>query len=508
MVKITDRQALVNWEEYRLNLSRSTAVDTNETEAERIKRKASLEANPEAWFAYYFPNYYKSKPAKFHLKATKRLLNNERWYEVRAWSRELAKSTRAMFEVLNLSLTGQIKNVLLVSNSLDNAERLLTPFRINLESNNRIKNDYGDQQNLGQWEAVEFTTRKGVSFRAIGAGQSPRGTRNESYRVDFLLIDDFDTDEECRNQKVITQKWNWLEQALLPTVSISGCYRILFNGNIIAKDCCITRAIKKAKHVDIINIRDKDGRSTWPEKNSEEDIDFFLSLVSHASAQKEFFNNPITEGTTFKEVKWGEIPALNKFRFLVAYGDPSPSNRENKNNSHKFVGLIGELDGNFYIVNCYLDHVTNEKFIEWFYFLEEYAKEKTQIYNYVENNSLQDPFYEQVLKPLILEMGKRRSHYMFLTPDERKKPEKFARIEGNLEPLNRQGRLILNIAEKDNLNMQRLEEQFKAVDPQLSSNTDGPDGVEGGVWIINSKMVSIAPNSITMGTKHKNSKRF
>lgn len=189
MVKITDRQALINWEEYRLNLSRSTAIDTSETEAERLKRIASLEADSEAWFAYYFPNYYKSKPAKFHVKATKRLLKNERWYEVRAWSRELAKSTRSMFEVLYLSLTGQIKNVLLVSNSLDNAERLLTPFRINLESNNRIKNDYGDQQNIGQWEAVEFTTKKGVSFRAIGAGQSPRGTRNESYRVDFLLID-------------------------------------------------------------------------------------------------------------------------------------------------------------------------------------------------------------------------------------------------------------------------------------------------------------------------------
>lgn len=506
MGKLTDRQALQYWEDFRLNLERSTSIDIEESEAEKSKRIAKLEADPEAWFAYYFPNYYTSKPAKFHLKATKRLLANSKWYEVRAWSRELAKSVRSMMEVLYLGLTGEVKNVLLVSNSQDNAKRLLKPFMINLESNNRIKNDYGDQESLGSWEDGEFTTRKGVSFRAIGAGQSPRGTRNESYRVDFLLIDDFDTDEECRNTKVINQKWNWLEQALLPTVSISGKYRILFNGNIIAKDCCITRAIGKAKHVDVINIRDKSGKSVWPDKNTEENIDFFLSMISYASAQKEFFNNPVTEGTIFKEVRWGEVPRIERFKFLVAYGDPAPSNKENKDNCYKFVGLLGELEGNFYVITCYLEHAINSKFIGWFYDLEDYVKGRTQVFNYVENNSLQDPFYEQVLKPLIFDLGKLRSHYMFLVPDERKKPDKYARIEGNLEPINRQGRLIFNIAEKTNPHMQRLEEQFKAVDPQLSSHVDGPDGVEGAVWVLNSKSLQLAP--IKIGNKFKNTKRY
>lgn len=509
MVKLTDRQAIIAWEEFRDNLIKSTVVDFNETEAEKAKRISKLEENPEEWFKYYFPNYYKSAPAPFHIKATKRLLKNKRWYEVRAWSRELAKSVRSMFETLYLSLaTNEVRNVILVSNSYDNAVRLLTPFQINLESNARIINDYGEQLQPGHWETGEFTTKKGVSFRALGAGQSPRGTRNEDLRVDMLIIDDFDTDEECRNAKIIDQKWMWLEQALFPTVSISGNYRILFNGNIIAKDCCITRAMKKAMHVDIINIRDKNGKSVWPSKNSEADIDLFLSLISYSSAQKEFFNNPITEGSVFKEVRWDVVPPLHKFKYLVLYGDPAPSNKENKDGSYKFVGLLGELEGKFYIINCFLDRATNTRFIEWFYDLEDYVKDKTQIYRYVENNSLQDPFYEQVLQPLILEMGKKRNHYVFLTPDERKKPDKFARVEGNLEPLNRQGKLIFNIAEKNNLNMQRLEEQFKAVDPQLSSHIDGPDGVEGGVWILNSKRLAIRQSDIYIGPSARNSKRY
>ena len=68
--------------------------------------------------------------------------------------------------------------------------------------------------------------------------------------------------------------------------------------------------------MDIINIRGKDGLSVWPEKNSEEDIDLFLSLVSAAAAQKEFFNNPVVDGGVFAEITYGKVPALSRFKFL------------------------------------------------------------------------------------------------------------------------------------------------------------------------------------------------
>lgn len=194
---------------------------------------------------------------------------HERWYEVRAWSRELAKSARAMMEIIKLALTRRVRNVLLISNSQDNAQRLLLPFMANLEENQRIIQDYGTQKKPGAWETGEFTCQSGCSFRAIGAGQSPRGTRNKNFRPDCILIDDIDTDEECRNPERIKAKWKWLEEALIPTMSVSGHYRVLFNGNIIAADCCITRAIEKAEelkakgigHVDVINIR---GKTAYP----------------------------------------------------------------------------------------------------------------------------------------------------------------------------------------------------------------------------------------------------
>lgn len=75
-----------------------------------------------------------------------------------------------------LTLTGLKRNVILTSNSFDNAVRLLDPFRANLEANGRIIAYYGKQQSLGSWTEDEFITKQGVAFRALGAGQSPRGS--------------------------------------------------------------------------------------------------------------------------------------------------------------------------------------------------------------------------------------------------------------------------------------------------------------------------------------------
>ncbi|PKP09863.1 MAG: hypothetical protein CVU09_09545 [Bacteroidetes bacterium HGW-Bacteroidetes-4] len=504
VLKADDKRALLDWSEYRENLIKLTSVEYEPEEAKRVRIK-HLEKNPEEWFKYYFPNYAYAEPAEFHKKATKRIMSNDNWYEVRAWSRELAKSTRGMMEFIFMAMTGKLKNIVLVSHSYDQAEILLKPFKINFESNQRLINDYGIQEKPGEWTSGLFVIRAGCSFCAIGSGQSPRGFKNEEIRPDGILIDDIDTDEEARNPERIKTKWKWIEEALFFSMSVSKRKLILFLGNIIGKDTCITRAIKKADYASIVNIRDKNGISSWAAKNTEEAIDWMLNKVSYAAGQKEFFNNPISEGSVFKEMRWGKVPPLSKFPFLLKYGDPAPSNKENKSNSNKANLLLGMLGGKLYVITGYLEQVTNSKFVNWYWDLEDYVKGKNITYNYIENNSLQDPFYEQVFLPLFKETAITRQKAIYPTPDERKKPDKFTRIEGNLEPLNRLGNLILNEAERNNPHMLRLEEQFKLVEPTLSANVDGPDAVEGGYWVILTKLKVVKKEDIATGPRGRQS---
>jgi len=509
-MKPDEKRASGYWDDYRRNLKAATTVDRSISFAEREKLRKRLESDPVAWMLEMFPNYCRSPFARFQVRAIARIIEHPEWYEVLSWSRELAKSTVVMMVVLYLALTGKKKNVLLVSNSQDNANRLLEPFRINLDSNQRISYYYGQQQDVGSWTEGAFRTKKGVSFRALGAGQSPRGTRNESIRPDVILSDDIDTDQDCLNPEIIAKRWSWIEQALIPTRSISEPLLLIFAGNIIARDCCITRAGAKADNWDVINIRDKNGKSTWPEKNSEEQIDRVLSTISTRSQQQEYFNNPVAEGTIFKEMRWGKVPPLSRFQLLLNYGDPAPSNKTSKKGliPNKAMFLCGLLDGNLYVITGYLDSVTNPAYVDWYYQVKEFVKDKTQVYNYIENNSLQDPFYEQVFIPLFAQAAKTKGVIIPISPDNRKKPDKFSRIEGNLEPLNRAGRLILNEQEKGNPHMIRLEEQFKLVAPGLPAPADGPDSVEGAFFILQQKIAANMAGSMVIGRREINSKRI
>lgn len=507
-----DIQKQKRWQKLLDAVQKATVVNLHENADEKRARIAKLEANAEQWFEYYFPNFYSSKPAAFHINATKRILKNAEWYEVRAWSRELAKSTRSMMEDLFLLLTKKKRSKLLISNSLDNAIRLMEPYIVQLEANQRIIADYGKQQKIGNWTDAEITTKSGFSMRALGAGQSPRGTRKDEVRPDIIEFDDFDTDEECLNPDIIDKKWKWINEAVIPTRSISKATLIRWNGNLIAEDCCIQRARKLADYVEIVNIRNADGKSSWPNKNSEKDIDRVLSTVSFSAQQKEYYNNPHTEGKVFRDITWGKVPPLHKFPFLVVYADPATSNKDRgtgrtANNSSKAVFVVGKLEHKFYIISGFLDHVANAVFVDWLYGSKNAIGDKTQGYVYIENNTLQEPFYDQVLKPLIFEQSKKHKNLLPILPDTRKKPDKFFRIEGTLEPLNRMGLLVFNEAEKDNPHFQRLEAQFKSVSPR-SKTMDGPDCIEGGVWIINNKLFDLGASIHITKRNNQNQKRY
>lgn len=508
MASAKDKQAVREWDEYVKALRTDTALEADKSKADIEKHRQSLERDPVAWMKYMFPNYATAEFAPFHKRFIKRAIENQEWYEVISWARELAKDTVVMMTMMYLNLTGKKKFTLFVSSSYDAACDLLLPYMLNFEGNSRINAYYGEQKKWGNWENGNFTTRCGARYIALGSGQSPRGKKNESLRPDSIILTDLDTDEDCRNKDTINKRWDWVEKALIPTRSVSKPLLVLMLGNVIAKDCCVVRASKMADHWDVINIRDKNGNSTWPDKNTEDMIDRVLSKISTKAAQGEYYNNPLSEGDTFKEMVWGKCPDIRTMKFVVNYSDPATSNKDKQKTgaSFKAMFLMGYKEGRYYVYTGYLDQVNNAKFVDWFYGIRDYVNNRTQVYNYIENNTLQDPFYEQVFRPLFNQFAKEKGH-IGIIPDTRKKPDKYVRIEGNLEPVNRNGQLILNIDQKDNPHMQRLEEQFLLVSPQLKAPADGPDCIEGAKFILDIKRSQLGGDTISMGHRPRNNKR-
>ena len=518
-MKQTEKQSVDYWNSEHRRTMEETGLPGDFQYADIERHKKELEANPLAWMKFFFPRYATAEFAKFQKKYIRRVIDNPEWYEVLSWARELGKDTVTMMAMIYLNLTGKKKFTIFVSSSYDAACDLLMPYMVNYQSNQRIKAYYGEQKQFGTWEIGDFTTTCGARYVALGAGQSPRGKKNEELRPDSIICTDLDTDEDCRNKDTIDKRFDWVEKALYFTRSMSKPLLFILLGNMIAKDCCVVRAAKKANHHDVVNIRMvkigkpdpvndyKYGKSVWPEKNTEEMIDNVLSKVSFKAGQQECFNNPISEGDVFKEVTFGKVPSLKSFRFLVAYADPAASNNiKERSSSTKALWLVGMLGANVYIIKGFLDRVVNDEFVNWFYYIRDFVKEQTQTRYYIENNTLQNPFYEQVFKPLFLEKGKESGHYIGITPDTRKKPDKYSRVEGNLEPVNRAGRLIFNIAEKDDPHMQRLVDQFKLFNEKMKSPADGPDAIEGAYYILNQKHQAVTSDDVKV-FKKRNTKR-
>lgn len=305
------------------------------------------------------------------------------------------------------------------------------------------------------------------------------------------------------------KKIAWMEQALIPTRSISSPTRILVNGNIIS-DNCMVKYLGTSTYVDkfdIINIRDKNGKSSWPQKNTEADIDRVLATISYESAQKEYFNNPMDGGIVFKELHDGKIPSLRRCKVLI-YADPATSNKDVSNGSCKAIGVIAACGLTYYVCKVRVDTMSTTHFVEALFDTYRWAvihgAENVRVY--IENNSLQAPFFEQVLQPAIFEESHKRGELLPVVPDTRDKKDKYTRIEGTLEPINRAGLLIFNEAETNDPDMKRMKAQMRNVSPK-QKKMDGPDMLEGAVFILKQDAALHAGDGIYC-VKRTNNKRI
>jgi hypothetical protein len=517
MTQAEQKKAIALWDAHCQDVTTHTVVNEAESKAEQLARIRAVRKDYAAFVARYFSHWCTDKntgkiipSAEFHIDAATKILHNPNFTAVFKWARGHAKSTHMnVFIPLWLMCQEQksINVMVLVGKSQDNANTLLADIQAELQYNSLYAHDFGDQYDSGHWASGEFVTRSGVAFFARGRGQSPRGLRYRENRPDYIVIDDLDDDELCLSEERVKRLTRWVKEALFGAFGAAGG-RFIMVGNLIAQSSVLANiAASDGVYVTQVNVRRNNGRPAWPELWTEEMIQRKEAFMSLASFQKEYMNNPITEGAVFNEMHWGKMPNLKKFRFLCCYGDPSPSNNKNKTNSMKAVWLIGALGGVFYVIDGRVDKATNAEFVDWFYDLNAAAPESVQVYNLIENNTLQDPFYQQVFIPMFMKHDK-TARSINISPDERKKPDKFSRIEGGLEPLNRQGRLVLNADKKDDPHFKRLEEQFLLLTPQLKAPADGADCIEGGVWWLDQKTATLADGSAYLLNKQHNNKRI
>ena len=259
-----------------------------------------------------------------------------------------------------------------------------------------------------------------------------------------------------------------------------------------------------------------EGVSVWPEKNTEAMIDEVLAQVSAASAQKECFNNPVVEGTYFKEITWGAVPPLNKFPFLISYGDPAPSNRTTHRKGVKALGsfksnvLLGILDGRLYVITAFLKAMspmmsssigTTTKRITSATVRRSTTTSRITSYRIPSTIKCSSRFsFKRPLNGNSSSLSHPTSELNRINSPELKATSSRSTLGGQPDFQHRRKR--------ESPHATTPEEQFKLFDDGLPAPADGPDAVEGGYFVAQRKVAAITPTAWSIGTRPVNKKRY
>ncbi|MBO7438256.1 MAG: phage terminase large subunit [Bacteroidales bacterium] len=484
------KKAYDRWQLHKDEIAAATSVQHADTPEERKARICRLRRDYNAFVEYYFPHYVvnaqtgkATKCAPFHVRAAKTILKNPNLKAAFVWARGHAKSTH-MDIFIPLWLLAQeqppLHTMVLVSKSEDMAKTLLSDIQAELESNQRYIDDYGLQRSDGDWQDGEFVTKSGAAFFARGRGQSPRGLRYKANRPDYVVIDDIDDDELCRNEKRVSDTLKWVKEALFGALD-GGRGRFIIVGNLIAKNSVLQGIVDTPGVQTIqVNVYDKDGNPSWADKYTPEEIAEARSFMGERSFQKEMMNNPIIDGSVFKQsdITFGKMLPLHRYRQLVCYTDPSF--KSSATADYKATALVGITpDGYFHVIKMYAAQTTVGEMVNWHYDIDKFISGKAAVTYYMEANFMQDLMLDEFRKA-----GESYGKHIPIVGDKRQKGEKFARIEA-MQPLFERGLVILNEAEQNAPGMKVLQEQLLMFAHGSGAHDDAPDAVESAVWMLN-----------------------
>lgn len=480
-------------------IKRSSKIDINETQKDKLARIARLERDYVAWFEYYFSNYAKCKCAWFHKRLARLIIENKQIRALAEWYRSAAKSVHIDLGIpLFLYLVrNDLRFMLLIGETDPKAKKLLAGIQAQLQYNERLKNDYGAKFQAGDWADGDFSTVDGVRFMAIGFGSSPRGARQDDQRPDYIVVDDIDNRKHVNNDRLMDDGVNYI------TEDVWGCFdaadgateRFVYANNNFHKNS-ITNRLKEyyqtttkrekseglTSNYQIVTVNAVKDLSrfdpSWPEKTSSDYWRRKYTQTPYRSFMREYMNTHIADGAVFQhqDIVYGKILPMQSYDALTFYGDLSYKDA----GDYKAMILVGKIGKEFHVLSVYLAQGSRAKLAAWLYDLYEKRNlARFNIHYYIEGLFAMDEFVHD----FDLE-GDKRGYYIPVVADRRPKKDKYDRIE-SLSGYFERHNVIFNEAESGNPHMVTLIDQLLAFAKGSRANDDGPDALHGAITDLN-----------------------
>lgn len=224
-----------------------------------------------------------------------------------------AKSTNFTFkDSLHAALYLYKHYIIILSDSSDQAEGFLSDIKTEMEDNQEIRLDFGNQQGK-VWKSTVILTTGGVKIEAIGSGKKVRGRRHGAWRPDLLVLDDIENDENVNTPDQRRKLDSWFKKA----VSKAGdTYTdIMYIGTILHYDSLLSNTLKNPEYESrtyraVISFSDRDDLwDKWTELYTN------LFDPDHKQHAREFYLEHEAEMLKGTEVLWPE--KLDYYKLMV-----------------------------------------------------------------------------------------------------------------------------------------------------------------------------------------------
>ncbi len=490
------------WQEYLEEVKQIVSGRSvpSETHDEKLKRIARLKGDFVAFCEYYYPHYMAGPFGWFHKRAAKLCIANPKIFAVLEWPRGHAKSifTNVMLPMFLLA-NGQLRGMIIASATQDKAIGLLMDIRAELEANERFISDYGEQVTQGSWQSDTFMAKGSIGFWAYGRGQSPRGARKGANRPNYISVDDIDDKKLVKNQVLVKEAVDWVLEDLQGCFDVKHGGRFMVAGNRIHRYSVLAHLVGDMEedmpvksHITHIKVyalenpkthkmdQSEKGVPAWKEYLTRADVDDRIEKMGYKAAQREYFHIHILEGETFKPewIKWETLPSLTQYNSIVTYCDPSY--KDTARNDYKAIVAIGRIGKYYDLIDVFDAQTSKAAMVRGHYDMAENLTDQGAklVYNYLEANFIQDMHLDTYEAE-----SEERGYMLPIHPDKRDKPQKAARIE-ELTPLFERGLVRFNQKLRKDRHMVNFLDQLMSFP---SGHDDGPDAMEGAIWIIAKK---------------------
>ncbi len=229
-----------------------------------LRRKTGL-TSPLAFAQTYLSTHLKHKPSRMHRELCAMLqdVSHQRGARLAiAAPRGHAKSTIVSLAYILWCICYRTERyIMLISNTLDQANDFLSQIKDVLQSNERLLEDFPEVceqpasapgsadpwAGVGarRWTRDEVVTRNDVRLTALGADPKFRGRRYKQHRPTLIVLDDVESEVEVRSDDQRRHKQEWFNKTVLKAGT--SATNVIVVGTILHYDALLANLIDPRK---------------------------------------------------------------------------------------------------------------------------------------------------------------------------------------------------------------------------------------------------------------------